>query len=148
MNSDFVWDGVPFDALADSMVKVAETLHLSVFPAIEIDFRRLSAERFEAQGPGWASLQPATVAAKKRRGMPQPERILFGWGTLAESMGGRNGFTITETTIDSIFMGTSVPYARYHQEGGGRLPARPIVDITEMDVARWGYIIQASFDVL
>lgn len=148
MNSDFVWDGVPFDSMADSMVKVAETLHLLAFPAIDIDFRRLSDERFKDEGPGWAPLQPSTVAAKTRKRMPQPERILFGWGTLAESMGGRNSFSITETTVDSIFMGTSVPYAQYHQQGGGRLPARPVVDITEMDVARWGYIIQASFDLL
>jgi hypothetical protein len=39
-----------------------------------------------------------------------------------------------------MFFGTDVPYARYHQEGGGHLPRREMVFITKRDQSDIGRI--------
>jgi phage gpG-like protein len=147
MEAIYEFDGAGFNAMADRMIEAAATLHVTAFPLIAADFRAASAHRFEVEGPGWSPLAASTVRRKTRKRMPQPSRILFGWGNLAESMAGRGQDAVTHVTVDVLFVGTKVPYAHFHQEGGGRLPRRPIVDVTEADVARWGTIINSQFDL-
>jgi hypothetical protein len=61
-----------------------------------------------------------------------------------ESLVSTNPWTIEEINPLSLRVGTSIPYARYHQTGGGRLPRRPVVDLTENDKTRWMKLIQAQ----
>lgn len=122
--------------------------------AIQEDFHALEARRFGAHGPGWPSLSPATVQIKRRRGMPQPETPMYGTGDLMFSLAGTNKFTVFTVSPAEIVMGTSAPYAQYHQVGPrqirvfGRghaiLPQRKVVDITEADAARWAAIVSAA----
>ena len=121
---------------------------------IQEDFHAMSARRFGAHGPGGEPLTATTVAIKARRGMPQPETPMYGTGELMFSLAGHTGHTVFEVRPDEIIMGTSVPYARYHQQGPrqirvfGRghatLPQRKVVDVTEADAARWAAIIAAA----
>jgi len=52
---------------------------------------------------------------------------------------------IYQETEDSLTLGTSLPYARLHQTGTRRMPARKLYDPTEDDPKRIGRIIQRSF---
>jgi phage gpG-like protein len=147
MEAAFELDTAGYEKFAAQMIRTAETLHLTAFPRIDRDFRTLEAHRFDVEGPGWVPLADSTVRRKARKGMPEPTRILFGWGELRNSLAGHNQFTVLRVTPDEMFMGTNIPYATFHQEGGGKLPARPVVDITDLDVERWASIISLEFAV-
>jgi phage gpG-like protein len=73
-----------------------------------------------------------------RKGFSQ---ILVHTGRLYESVVTPNGTsdTIWETSADPAYLifGTSVPYARYHQTGTRRMPARPFMGMnrkTEQEI--------------
>ncbi|HEX8323088.1 MAG TPA: phage virion morphogenesis protein [Tepidisphaeraceae bacterium] len=74
----------------------------------------------------WPALARSTVL-KKRRHTLFPERILYLSGKLFASLtpGGTN--SIYEVMTDRVRYGTRDPVAHFHQVGGGRLPARPIL---------------------
>jgi phage gpG-like protein len=96
---------------------------------------RLEAEQFDSQGGrgsgGWAPLAPATVAEKARRGLDP--RILHATGRLRASLTGRGGDAIRESHPDEMRFGTSVPYARFHQQGTSRMPRRREIELRELD---------------
>jgi phage gpG-like protein len=141
-------------ALLESLAAKAASVHLTAFPAIREDFQAMEARRFGAEGPGWAPLRPATIAIKTRRGYPQPDSILYGTGALMFSLTGDTNDSVFETGPDEVFIGTSVPYAQYHQwgprqikvfgRGSATLPQRKIVDLQPEDAVRWAAIIQAA----
>lgn len=132
----------------------AMALQETAFPAIVEDFQRMSANRFADNGPGWAPLSPATIAMKTRAGYSQPDTTLVATGDLLYSLAGDTEHSVREVTPDSIVMGTSLPYAKYHQEGprqirvfgrgSATLPERRVIDVTEADAARWMAIVQAA----
>ncbi len=74
------------------------------------DLMVASADRnFEAQGrPAWAPVQPATAKRKTKAGHG---KILMWSGNLARSI----AFVVKGK---SVVVGTNVPYARIHNEGG------------------------------
>jgi phage gpG-like protein len=73
----------------------------------------------------WEELSPVTVDAKGFA------KVLVKTGRLYESVVTPNGTsdTIWETSADPAYLifGTSVPYAKYHQTGTRRMPARPFM---------------------
>jgi phage gpG-like protein len=114
------------------------------FAAVYRDFRQLEARRFDAEGPGWTPLAPSTVANRARAGVG-PSPILEVTKRLRASLTetGANDAVLRDEG-DSLFMGSKVPYAHWHQTGGstaGRPPARPEVVITEADSVRWALIV-------
>jgi len=141
-------------ATLDKMAAAAATLLEVAGPAIVGDFHRMEAARFDANGPGWDPLTPATIAIKTARGMPQPERILYGQGDLLNSLTGHTEHTVVDIKPDELFVGTNVPYAQYHQsgprvikvfgKGDAKLPERILVQVREEDAARWGAILSAG----
>ena len=90
------------------------------------------AETFEKRGPGgatWAPLSPryADWKARVRPGAP----IMVFDGDLRRSMTSRRG-GVFEVSATGFEVGTDVPYARYHQDGGPNLPRRPLIgDLTQ-----------------
>lgn len=50
--------------------------------------------------------------------------------------------TVKEIRPTYARFGTNVPYAHRHQVGGGGIPARKIVNLTEEDKKRWAKILQ------
>jgi phage gpG-like protein len=83
----------------------------------------------------WEELSPVTVDAKGFA------KVLVKTGRLYESVVTPNGTsdTIWETSADPAYLifGTSVSYAKYHQTGTRRMPARPFMGMnrkTEQEI--------------
>lgn len=91
-------------------------------------FRR----RFEVAGPGWPPLAPSTEAEKARE-VGGPSRILIRTGDLYGSFVQGAKDNILRISPQSAEFGSSDPKGPFHQEGGGRLPQRTIIEITGDD---------------
>jgi len=84
--------------------------------------------RYEGRPKKWAPLLKATIRRKKSSGILKDTGRLR-LSTMSEAAGGN----ITKFASDSLIMGTSVPYAKYLQEGTKHMPARPFVIIQNED---------------
>jgi len=113
------------------------------FREIVKDFHQIMEEQFDTEGGygsgGWKPLTPATTDQKARYGFPSS--ILVRTGLLKESLLGGNPWSIESVKPLELKLGTKVPYSIYHQKGGGRLPERPIIQLTDGDKTRWMKII-------
>ena len=49
---------------------------------------------------------------------------------------------IYRTALQSLLIGTKVPYAIYHQKGAGAVPVRKVVELTEEQKRQWPQYIQ------
>jgi hypothetical protein len=115
------------------------------FAAVVEDFRAIEAKRWGNEGPGWDDLKTTTIDRKERGGwgdMPTMVRT----ADLVDSLAHGAGYGFTEITPFSVKMGTSAPYAGYHQIGTPNMAARPLVDDSEAGVEAtaiaWGLIIE------
>ena len=111
-----------------------------VWPEIHMYFLRGASEQFESLGARggqrWAPLSEkyAKWKAKKYPGKPilvRTERL-----KRSLSLGGSEPDQVKEFQPLSATFGTRVPYARYHQRGTKRMPARPVLQPTQRDVDR------------
>lgn len=105
------------------------------------------ADQFAAGGidPAWPPLAPSTVTAKARMGYPRltrfgtvpqtlvqrgqfgPQNILIRTGALLSSWTQeQDPDHVERVTETDVMVGSSVPYAGYHQSGGGHLPKRAL----------------------
>ena|SRR3989304_4638249 len=111
-----------------------------VWVQIQDDFFQIESEQFSSQGARsgmpWAPLSLNYNAWKQRYYPGQP--ILQLTGELANEM---TGGLISEITEKSLRMYPTLPRAAYHQRGNPRLPARPVVQLTEDDKMRWMKLI-------
>lgn len=111
------------------------------FEAMADDFLDIDAAQFASEGGrsgGWAPLAPSTV---RSRGSAHP--ILFESGRLQQSLTTRSSTdAVRRITADSLEVGTTVPWARYHQTGTARMPRRRPVEFTEVDRRRWVKLLQ------
>lgn len=128
-----------------------------VFEALADDFLSIETRQFTSEGRfasgGWAPLADSTVA---RRGSAHP--ILDDHGDLRASLtdAAAKG-AIRQVTSDSLFVGTDIDYARFHQTGTGAntggqfgpaqagqrsMPRRRPVEFREADRRRWVQAIQ------
>lgn len=124
---------------------------LPAYAAVYQAFRVIEAKRFSGEGPGWAPLAESTVAERVRLGIGGDHPILNRSGAKESGRKGgqlRRSLTtkgakgaVFEPEIDGVFMGTRDPIAGFHQEGTTKMPARPIVDLTEADANVFGSII-------
>lgn len=102
------------------------------------DFRPLAAmidpifygwmgERMDSEGRGsWEPLSPSYAAAKAARYPGKP--ILQASGAMYDGLtADRSKYSVHRITVDSGEWGTDAPYARYHQDGTGRMPQREII---------------------
>lgn len=121
------------------------------FDAIVKDFHSIEATRFESNGPGWLPLAESTKSATGSwaRSNQNFDQILNDTGAmLASFTGGASSYTLY--TPLSVEMGSTVPYAHWHQTGGTRLhasgagwpPQRQIVDIHPEDAGIWANIAE------
>lgn len=107
----------------DKMSKIDFT---PVLEEIVHDLERDSADVFASErgpeGEPWPRLAPATI---KRKGHALKLKETM---ALANSLGGRNGYSIRKVrgrgAFKSIEFGTTRPWAMVHQEGGKRVPQR------------------------
>lgn len=78
----------------------------------------------------WPPLAPSTIREKARLGYGEMPP-LWRTGTLAASLAEKGAAgNILQAGPSSLVVGTSINYARYHQDGTSRMPARQIVGIS------------------
>lgn len=111
--------------------------------AIQAVMIRSAQKNFEMQGrpDPWQPLSLATI--KRRRNKDKGSvRILRDTGYLMQSLSPQGGqYSIREVTKNSVAIGTNRPGAAAHQEGNGRLPARPFLIHQEEDIDDYKTII-------
>ncbi len=92
--------------------------------------------QFDSQGGygsgGWQPLADSTVKSKAARGLDP--RIMHATLRLRRSLVDQGGADqLLEVTPSSLAYGTTVEYAKFHQQGGGNLPRRRLVEPPEGD---------------
>lgn len=105
------------------------------FREIVRQFKGIEQKQFNTEGGygsgGWKPLAPSTVEHKEREGFSA--KILVRTGLLMESLTGESPWTIAEVRPLELRLGTKLEYALLHQKGTSRMPARPVIDLTEKD---------------
>lgn len=110
------------------------------------DFRAMMARQFAtegwAEGTPWAERAPSTL--RRRRASTS---ILYETGALLRSLTepGAAGH-VEELEGYSLTLGSRLPYARYHQTGTRRMPARPLIVLSGARVERWTEIVRRSLE--
>ncbi len=149
----FDFDAEPIDqALEGFQLSLADSSPALV--RIADDFREMIREQFSTEGRAgdtpWADLAPSTVGRGRRPG----SSILYSTGALLQSLIDPAAFGhVEETDGQSLTIGSSLPYALYHQTGTGRgvgqswlssgrslgrgMPMRPIIALTPDRAERW-----------
>lgn len=93
-----------------------------IFEAAEQIQQRQQRVWFRSRGRNsWPALSPVTVADKRRQGFGS--RMLVRKGLLYDSLQGGN-MSIRHLNSERLEIGTSVPYAPYHQYGTSKMPRR------------------------
>jgi len=115
-----------------------------VWPVLAARFTAMEREQFATEGHGgWPPLAASTLRSKPL-GQPMMRRT----DRLYESLTGADGPAINEQESTFARFGTDVPYARYHQQQGGRggrrgnLPQRKLIDFTPAERAAWKRIVR------
>jgi len=108
------------------------------WPDVFDEIEEIEAQEFAAEGGkhgphgGWKPLSAGYALWKttKYQG-PKGElypKVLSLSGALYESLAGRSSESIRVGKRDGFTFGTTIDYARYHQEGGENLPVRRPID--------------------
>lgn len=100
--------------------------------AVRTAFRQAEERRFDTGGAGsWPKLAEATREWKARRGLDP--RILRATGALYRAMtAARAAGQVDERHPDELHFGTTLPYAKYHEQGKG-VPKRDPIELTSQD---------------
>lgn len=129
--------------MLDSMIRKVKNLRplLKQFQVLMIRSLDLNF-RYEGRPRKWAPLQKATMKRKRSTGILKDTGRL----RLSVSMETARG-NITRFTSDSLKMGTSIPYAKFLQEGTKHMPARPFViiqneDAEQMEILTGSYLLE------
>lgn len=138
--------------LMDIRVKTDGPLHLvtrlekaygdlsPVLADIAEDFKETVApDTFNHHGPGWAPLSPRYAAWKSRVYPGRPLMVVS--GRLRNSLFGETNEWFQRISRYNLDMGTTVPYATYHQTGTRFMPARPVINVTRDDERVWTKMI-------
>jgi phage gpG-like protein len=121
----------------------AAIIEATAFPAIVADFHRMQRQQFDSGGPRGARWEPLTEQTVRRKA--GAGKLMVRSGALRDSLTDENADgAIVRMMPDALELGTSLPYADYHQRGTEHLPARKLVDIGEDEALRWGRILQRA----
>lgn len=104
-----------------------------VWREVQAEFFFIERRQFRTEGAAgasgrWKALSPKYAAWKLKRYGPKP--ILERTGRLLKSLTNQSPDTIRVFGRREAIFGSRVPYGRYHQRGGGRLPQRKPIDPT------------------
>lgn len=102
---------------------------------------------FTHEGPGWAALKPTTIALKSSMGWSN--KILGPrTGALQASLTGSGIMEGTLALPFEVTMGTTMPYAKFHQYGSASKGGhhgnvkRPLIKITPQMILTWRKILE------
>jgi phage gpG-like protein len=104
----------------------------------------LVAQRFAAEGPGWAPLSPVYAARKQQLVGRKP--ILQFSGALLSALTGHRGavYTVAGNTL-TIHPDETVPYWKAHQFGTKYMPARPPLSFSTAQQQQMGAYLEQQF---
>lgn len=119
-----------------------------IWPDVRDEFWEIEKEQFASEGSSgnsgqWKKLSPA-YSAQKVNQYGQGLKILHATGDLMRSLTGSTADTYYRTTKKEIAIGSTLERGVFHQRGGGKLPRRPPIDISQSQRKRLGKVIQAS----
>ena len=125
----------------------------SALGEIADDFREMVARQFasegRAQGTPWAARKSARVGADGVRPLRGARRspLLVRTGALRDSLT-RNGAAghIEEMDQQTLSVGSRLPYAIFHQFGTRRMPARPLIVLSDARSARWAEFVRNAIE--
>ncbi len=131
-----------FSRFADDVKDLSDA-----FREIAKDFHEVvERKQFESEGSygsgGWAALSPDYAEQKARDFPGRP--LLVRTGLMKESLLGENPWSIEDIQPLQMKVGTKLEYAIYHQKKTSKMPARPVIDLTEEDKRRFTHIIHKS----
>lgn len=114
--------------------------------AISQEFYRAEREQFDSQGAAGASgrWQPLSdVYARFKAERFPGQTILRATGALEASLTDPDALdAVYRADANEIVLGTKVPYARAHQRGTRRMPARPPISLSETQKRRMQKAVQ------
>lgn len=117
-----------------------------LWPEVIREFYLIETEQFESEGAvgasgRWAAL--SNVYAKYKQIAHPDKPILRADDDLFESLTNPEAAgAILRPEVDSLTIGTSVPYAQVHQRGTRKMPARPPISFSETQKRRLQKSIQ------
>src|SRR5215204_252396 len=101
-------------------------------------FWEIETDQFQSKGSAgasgkWKELSPKTEAAKvnKYGTFALLAGTLIATEAMYKSLTRQTSDSIVDIQRDGIAIGTRLPYAKFHQRGGGRLPQRKVIDFSE-----------------
>lgn len=119
-----------------------------LWPEVIREFYLIEAEQFDSEGAAGASGKwaPLSDTYAKYKQVAYPDKpILRADDDLFESLTDPEAAgAILQPEQDQLTIGTSVPYAIYHQRGTSRMPARPPISLAEAQKRRLQKAIQAG----
>lgn len=101
---------------------------------VQQEFYKIEKQAFASEGASgqsgrWAALSPRYAVVKFKRWGAVP--ILTASGALRDSLTSETSGSIVRKEKDSLTVGSSIPYGRYHQSGTRKMPARPPISLNE-----------------
>lgn len=111
------------DGAADRMKNLSPAVAERVREATQAIVRENFETEGAASGHPWPPLKASTVLDRRRKGFP-PRPILVRTGRLKRSATLPGSESVFRSTNDSVTVGTSVSYARFHRTGTRHLPRR------------------------
>lgn len=125
----FETNAAEFNLFLKEVFEVTDDLRVP-WGLISIDFYKSERQIFSLKSPGGYPDLAASTKASKLRDIGRLYPILFRTGVLASSVLSPTAQgSIHIVRKKSLTIGTSVPYARFQQEGTNRIPARPFLYI-------------------
>jgi phage gpG-like protein len=120
-------------AIAFQAMSRAVTDWRPFWPRIAGVFYESTRQRFASDGFGtWPRLSDGYAKWKTKK--YPGEGILSRTGDLRRSLTDRFGpHAVYEDEAQSLLLGTTVPYANFHQYGTSRMPARPPIGLRDSD---------------
>lgn len=144
-------DGAEKLQLALSRTAEAITDFSPVWNEVRTAFFEIEQDQFQSGGAKgasgtWAALSPKTEAIKiqKYGTFALLAGPLIATTRLYKSLTRSTEDTIFETTKTTMAIGTSVPYAKFHQRGTRRMPARPPIDLSDKQKDDLSKVIKKS----
>jgi phage gpG-like protein len=106
-----------------------------IWPDVRDKFWEIEKEQFDSEGASgrngkWKRLSKRYAIQKEQRYGPGL-KIMYATGDLRGALTSQTGDTVYQPTKDEIVIGTSLPYARFHHVGSGRLPIRKLIDLSD-----------------
>lgn len=120
-----------------------------IFKDVEKEFHAIEAENFQSENAKgasgrWKPISKKTeeIKIRKRGTFALLAGTLIDSEALYKSLTGKSNHTVSIINKQGAAFGTNLPYAKLHQTGTKRMPARPPIDLSDAQKRRIQKVIQ------